>query len=269
MISTEEIKEIQETVDLCQRLSRFELAQTIAENLQWHRASGVNKVDACFKLLEKLESQGVLQLPQKRTVSKPTAKRAIRITEKTEPRPEIVCKLKNLDPVELEVVKDKDVALLWKEYMAWQHYQWVNDIVYYYDRHKRETVHVVVCKESREELDKKTGEIIIKTSRHVWISSKALDRSNLHERCNLAARHRWNIETEILVEKHHGYNYEHCFSYDWNSMRGYHYLMRIGHALNVLAQFSESLIKVMRKKGIRGFIDFFRETIIASLLDTK
>lgn len=28
-ISTEEIKEIQETVDLCQRLSRFELAQTI------------------------------------------------------------------------------------------------------------------------------------------------------------------------------------------------------------------------------------------------
>lgn len=121
-ISTEEIKEIQETVDLCRRLSRFELAQTIAENLQWHRASGANKVDACLKLLEKLESQGVLQLQQKRIVSKPTVKKAIRITEKTEPRSEIVCKLKDLGPVELEVVKDKDVALLWKEYMARHHY---------------------------------------------------------------------------------------------------------------------------------------------------
>lgn len=184
------------------------------------------------------------------------------------------------------VLQDDSLSSVWEEYNGLlkllpensckmnygkkrQHYQWVNDIVYYYDRHKRETVHVVVCRESWEELDKKTGEVITKTSRHAWISSIALDRSNLHERCNLGARHRWNIETEILVEKHHGYNYEHCFSYDWNSMRGYHYLMRIGHALNVLAQFSESLIKVVMEKGIRGFIDFVRETIMASLLDTR
>jgi hypothetical protein len=110
---------------------------------------------------------------------------------------------------------------------------------------------------------------ITKTSRHAWISSIALDKSNLHERCNLAARHRWNIETEILVEKHHGYNYEHCFSYDWNSMRGYHYLMRIGLALNVLAQFSERLFKVVREKGIKAFIAFVCETMRASLLDTQ
>jgi chromate transporter len=41
-----------------------------------------------------------------------------------------------------------------------------------------------------------------------------------------AARHRWNIETEILVEKLYGYNYEHCFSYSWNAMKGYHYWKR-------------------------------------------
>lgn len=150
-----------------------------------------------------------------------------------------------------------------------QHFQWVNNIVYHYDRRKRETIHVVVCNEIWEEVDKKTGEIISKTSRHAWVSSKALDKRNLHERCNLGARHRWNIETEILVEKHHGYNYEHCFSYDWDSMRGYHYLMRIAHGLKVLVQFSESLIKVVKKKGVRGFIDFVRETIMASLLDTR
>lgn len=184
------------------------------------------------------------------------------------------------------VLKDDKLTSLWEEYdgllkllpensykMKWgkkrQHFKWVNEIEYHYDRHKKEIVHVVVCQESWQEVDKKTAAEITKTSRHAWISSIALDKSNLHERCNLAARHRWNIETEILVEKHHGYNYEHCFSYDWNSMRGYHYLMRIGLALNVLAQFSERLFKVVREKGIKAFIAFVCETMRASLLDTQ
>ncbi len=150
-----------------------------------------------------------------------------------------------------------------------QHFQWVNDIVHHYDRRKRETIHIVVCTENWKEVDKKTGKVIPKSSHHAWISSKALHRSNLHERCNLGARHRWNIETGILVEKHHGYNYEHCFSYDWNSMKGYHYLMRIGDGLKVLSQYSERLSKVIKEKGIQGFVDFVRETIMASLLDIR
>ena len=184
------------------------------------------------------------------------------------------------------VLQDDKLPSLWEEYngllkllpensykMKWgkkrQHFKWVNEIEYHYDRHKKETVHVVVCQESWQEVDKKTATVIDKSSRHAWISSIALDKSNLHERCNLGARHRWNIETEILVEKHYGYNYEHCFSYDWNSMRGYHYLMRIGHALNVLVHFSEKLFKVVRQKGIQGFIAFVGETIRASLLDVR
>ena len=38
-ISDQEIEQIKETVDLCWRLSRYELAQTIAENLGWYTAS--------------------------------------------------------------------------------------------------------------------------------------------------------------------------------------------------------------------------------------
>jgi hypothetical protein len=45
--------------------------------------------------------------------------------------------------------------------------------------------------------------------------------------------------------------------------------MRIGHALNVLVHFSEKLFKVVRKKGIQGFIAFVGETIRASLLDVR
>ena len=77
-----EIGEIKETVDLCWRLSRYELAQTIAQNLGWHTASGSLKVDACAKLLEKLRAEGVLQLPEKRCLSKPN-KSSIAITPRT------------------------------------------------------------------------------------------------------------------------------------------------------------------------------------------
>jgi hypothetical protein len=53
-------------------------------------------------------------------------------------------------------------------------------------------------------------------SHHAWISSKPLCKWNVHERCNLGARHRWGIETGILVEKRHGYQDEHIFYYNWN-----------------------------------------------------
>ena len=123
-ITDQEIEVIKEIVILCGGLSRIELAQTIAENLQWYRASGTNKVDACLKLLEKLESQGILLLPakRKRKVSRSSVKKSVSITEETEPQSEIACKLKELYPVELEIVKDKDITALWKKYMSRYHY---------------------------------------------------------------------------------------------------------------------------------------------------
>src|SRR5210317_1003551 len=83
-ISGQEIEQIKETVGLCWRLSRYELAQTIAENLGWYTASGSLKVDACAKLLENLQAEGVLQLPEKRCLSKPN-KRSIPITARSAP----------------------------------------------------------------------------------------------------------------------------------------------------------------------------------------
>jgi len=130
-------------------------------------------------------------------------------------------------------------------------------------------VHVVVCEESWEELAEDSNEVVHKRSFHAWISSEALNRRNVHERCNLGARHRWGIENGILVEKHHGYRYEHSFSYDWNAMRGYHYLMRLGHAINVLAQYSSALIKMVRQLSVQGFIRFVRETLTGPWLDTE
>jgi hypothetical protein len=184
------------------------------------------------------------------------------------------------------VLQDKSLPSVWQEYevlkelepenylnTTWgnrrQHFRWVNDIEYCYgpNERKKQILHVVVCKESWEEVDKDSAEIITKTSRHAWISNKPLDKWNLHERCNLGVRYRWGIEPGILVEKRYGYQYEHAFLYDWNAMKGYHYLMRIGHMINVLAQYSERLVKKVRDLGVRGFIRFVRETIGGRWLD--
>ena len=63
------------------------------------------------------------------------------------------------------------------------------------------------------------------------------------------------------MEKRHGYQYEHIFSYNWNAMKGYHYLMRLGHLINILAIYSERLVKMLRELGVRGFIRFIRDMI--------
>jgi hypothetical protein len=150
-----------------------------------------------------------------------------------------------------------------------QRFEWVNGIEYFYgpNERKRQLVHLVVCEESWQEIAKDSAEIVTKKSCHAWISSKPLCRQNLHERCNLGARHRWGIESGILVEKRHGYHYEHVFSYNWNAMKGYHYLMRLGRLINVLALYSERLIPMVRELGVQGFIRFVRETISGPWLD--
>jgi hypothetical protein len=185
------------------------------------------------------------------------------------------------------VLKDKSLPSVWREAnglhklqteqkldMSYgnrrQHFWWVNDIVYEYkqDSWRQQTIHVVVCEESWEEPDKNSSEIVTKTSRHVWISNQALNKRNVHNRCNLMARKRWIIENgNFLVEKHHGYNYEHCFAYDWNAMKGYHYLMRLAHFINVLVSKSLCLADQVRAMGIQRLIELIRNTISMVELD--
>jgi hypothetical protein len=160
----------------------------------------------------------------------------------------------------------------WGDRKQW--FSWVSDIDYRYicprtKQEKQQLVHAVICEESWEEIAPETPEVLTKKSRHVWISSEPLHKRNVHERCNLGARHRWGIESGILVEKHQGYQYEHCFSYDWKVMRGYHYLMRLGHALNVLARHSYALAKYVRDLGVRGLIAFVRNTIASPWIDAE
>ena len=177
------------------------------------------------------------------------------------------------------VLKDESLSTVWEEFHSlleylpqnnysrtWgtrrQQFQWVNQIEYGYGPNECNliTVHVVTCNEQWETVDE-IGEIVTMHSRHAWISSRPLNCNNVHDRCNLGARHRWGIEACILVEKHQGYHYEHCFALDWNAMKGYHYLMRLAHVFNTLARFSSALAQSFRERGVRGFIAFVYNTL--------
>jgi hypothetical protein len=151
-----------------------------------------------------------------------------------------------------------------------QVYAWANDIEYCYGdngRHKV-IVHVVNCYETWEEKHcRSTGEVEQKETRYSWISSREVSARNVFERCTRMGRFRWRIENNILTEKHQGYEYEHCYSYTWNAMEGYHYLMKIGRLVNVLAANSELLIQKVKELGIRGFIAELRRSISSTLLD--
>jgi hypothetical protein len=152
-----------------------------------------------------------------------------------------------------------------------QHFHWVNGIEYRYGQNnrKRQILHVVICEESWKEVEAQAAQIVEKTSRHAWISHHPLCRENVHPRCNLGARHRRGIESSFLVEKRQGYQYEHSFSSNWKAMKGYHYLMRLGHFINVLVQHSARLARLVRVLGLRGLLRFIRDTCAAPWLDAE
>lgn len=151
-----------------------------------------------------------------------------------------------------------------------QVYKWVNDIEYTYvvkGKNKEVLLHVVICEETWEEISRETGKVETKSTRYVWVSEKKLTQSNVEKRCIKIGRYRWKIENNFLVLKHQGYEYEHCFSYNWNAMVGFHYLMSIGRFINVLIVHSELLAKKATELGIKGLITFLFKICTGDVLD--
>jgi len=122
-ISGQELDEIRETIEMFPRLSLTELTDTVCEHLGWLTASGRYKRDACFKLLKKLESGGVVRLPKKREIRRDgRGQKGISVTVRTEARSDLTCDLGELNCVRVEVVKNEAGAGLWNEYVSRYHY---------------------------------------------------------------------------------------------------------------------------------------------------
>ena len=117
------------------------------------------------------------------------------------------------------------------------------------------------CLETWNEVDKITGDIVVKYSQHQWISSININIKNVHELCNLGARKIGLMEDSIHTEKHRGYHYEHAYSYNWNAMRGFHLLMRLAHTVNALSEFTKKLKKWIKEQGCLSVLKIIKETL--------
>ena len=121
-ISSQEIAQIQETVELFPRLSLKELTATICEHLGWYTAAGNLKEDACAKLLSKLQAAGLLKLPRKQqSHGNQRASESMNFTPQTDPQSELSGSLKDLGAIKLQVVNTKQSLKLCNEYLQRYH----------------------------------------------------------------------------------------------------------------------------------------------------
>jgi Druantia protein DruA len=117
--SAEEIGEIRKMVAWLPGLARKELAGTVCEHLQWHTAAGTAKLQACQKLLERLEAAGLLELPALRRKKNHSGNRSVvALRERTATDRPLAGPLRELEPVRLEVVTEASDVGLWSEYVG-------------------------------------------------------------------------------------------------------------------------------------------------------
>jgi hypothetical protein len=114
--SAQEIQQVRDTVAWLPGLARRELAATLCEHLDWHTASGTPKIQACQKLLERLESVGqVTTLPSLRRHSSAGKGAAISPSAQTEDIPPVAGRLRNFEPIRLDPVTEPSEVKLWNE----------------------------------------------------------------------------------------------------------------------------------------------------------
>jgi hypothetical protein len=121
-IRPDELVLIQETVDLLPALSRTELAKTICDHLGWYTASGTTKGRACEELLERLEAQGLVRLPEKKSSPPRRAPPPPAATAQTDAGAPVTGMLRDVGGVGLQVVEGRQETALWNEYVERYHY---------------------------------------------------------------------------------------------------------------------------------------------------
>lgn len=99
----EEIDRIRQTVEFLPGLCRTELAATVCEHLDWFTATGTPKLTACRRLLERLEQDGLIELPALRAPP-PRAKGKRRAAAEVPPvaAPSLSGRLADVAPITLE-----------------------------------------------------------------------------------------------------------------------------------------------------------------------
>ena len=120
--STEELSLIQEVVETCTGISRLELAHTVCELLEWKRPGGGLKARECRDLLERLESQGVLTLPDKKSCGSSKPRKLIVPAEKGQVHSQLSGSVEEFAPLNIELVERRQQRQLFQELLSRYHY---------------------------------------------------------------------------------------------------------------------------------------------------
>ena len=115
-------------LDLMRQLARefsglgvTEIARTVCELLEWTRPGGGLKSHECRQLLEQLQAEGFLHLPEVRKLGRRGPRRVDISGAYSEPPP-VACAVSECEPLELALVEGPVESRRWREQMEQNHY---------------------------------------------------------------------------------------------------------------------------------------------------
>ncbi len=120
--SVREVTLIREIVRDCAGLSRMELARTVCELLRWRRPNGRLKARECREFLERLDAGGALVLPDKRQGRAIGSVTRVPRTAAGEPGRPLVGSVRDVEPLQVERVREPAQRLLFRELVGRYHY---------------------------------------------------------------------------------------------------------------------------------------------------
>jgi len=120
--SAQEVALIQDVVTTCTGISRNELAHTICELLNWKRPTGRLKWPEGIQLLERLERQGILTLPAKRSSGASRTRKPISIPEQAAVHSRLTGSVEQFTPIDVELVQSPAQRRLFRELVERYHY---------------------------------------------------------------------------------------------------------------------------------------------------
>jgi hypothetical protein len=105
---------------------------------------------------------------------------------------------------------------------AVQIYRWVHDLSYHDDQGRPWQFHALQCEET----------IAGGTTRFAWITSLKLNARTVEDIATKGGRQRWHIENQgFNRQKNGGFNLEHVFGKNPETLKAYYYLLQIAHMM--------------------------------------
>jgi hypothetical protein len=116
-----ELELMRQTAGEFSALGVTEIARTICELLEWTRPNGGLKNHECRQLLERLQAEGFLKLPEVRQLGGRGPRRADVSAPNVEPA-SVTCAAGECEPLELVLVEGRTESHRWREQMERYHY---------------------------------------------------------------------------------------------------------------------------------------------------